>query len=234
MDQLKKDMHYLSLSKSMHLFRFSFYCFLFCLLFFVCCCVCCFLRKKSLKNDKSLITLNDAFYQQVVFVDGNGLFHYRGKFHIFFLFYFAAWVQPKYSMQNRYGRDFSSLYFWLLHWQFQKIGNLLASRWQSRPHSASNSCCLMFSVGTEFGLACHLGVLSELPCVGVAKNLLQVQGVSKSEEHQSQVHPRVSYPCNEARHTNANHLEMSTKVVVLEVCPPADRPAAGCNDFYMK
>ncbi|XP_040003060.1 endonuclease V-like isoform X3 [Xiphias gladius] len=39
----------------------------------------------------------------------------------------------------------------------------------------------------EFGLACHLGVLSGLPCVGVAKNLLQVQGVYKSEEHQSQL-----------------------------------------------
>lgn len=39
----------------------------------------------------------------------------------------------------------------------------------------------------EFGLACHLGVLSGLPCVGVAKNLLQVQGVFKSEEHQAQV-----------------------------------------------
>ncbi|XP_053714129.1 endonuclease V-like isoform X2 [Synchiropus splendidus] len=39
----------------------------------------------------------------------------------------------------------------------------------------------------EFGLACHLGVLSELPCVGVAKNLLQVQGVHKSGEHQSQI-----------------------------------------------
>lgn len=39
----------------------------------------------------------------------------------------------------------------------------------------------------EFGLACHLGVLSGLPCVGVAKNLLQVQGVHKSEEHQTQV-----------------------------------------------
>lgn len=39
----------------------------------------------------------------------------------------------------------------------------------------------------EFGLACHLGVLSGLPCVGVAKNLLQVQGVHKSEEHQSQI-----------------------------------------------
>ncbi|KAF1395555.1 hypothetical protein PFLUV_G00012740 [Perca fluviatilis] len=39
----------------------------------------------------------------------------------------------------------------------------------------------------EFGLACHLGVLSGLPCVGVAKNLLQVQGVYKSEEHQSKI-----------------------------------------------
>ncbi|XP_041789936.1 endonuclease V-like isoform X3 [Chelmon rostratus] len=39
----------------------------------------------------------------------------------------------------------------------------------------------------EFGLACHLGVLSGLPCVGVAKNLLQVQGVYKNEEHQSQL-----------------------------------------------
>ncbi|RVE76366.1 hypothetical protein OJAV_G00009660 [Oryzias javanicus] len=41
----------------------------------------------------------------------------------------------------------------------------------------------------EFGLACHLGVLSGLPCVGVAKNLLQVQGVHKTrnKEHQSQI-----------------------------------------------
>ncbi|KAG9277427.1 endonuclease V isoform X1 [Astyanax mexicanus] len=39
----------------------------------------------------------------------------------------------------------------------------------------------------EFGLACHLGVLSDLPCVGVAKNLLQVQGVSKTDEHLSQI-----------------------------------------------
>lgn len=39
----------------------------------------------------------------------------------------------------------------------------------------------------EFGLACHLGVQSGLPCVGVAKNLLQVEGVYKNEEHQSQI-----------------------------------------------
>ncbi|CAL8333506.1 unnamed protein product [Lota lota] len=57
---------------------------------------------------------------QVVLVDGNGLFHYRGK-------------------------------------------------------------------SGEFGLACHLGVLSGIPCVGVAKNLLQVHGVTKNQEHQSQI-----------------------------------------------
>ncbi|CAN9510783.1 unnamed protein product [Ophioblennius macclurei] len=39
----------------------------------------------------------------------------------------------------------------------------------------------------EFGLACHLGVLAGLPCVGVAKNLLQVEGVQKGKEHQSQI-----------------------------------------------
>ncbi|XP_058634234.1 endonuclease V-like isoform X3 [Onychostoma macrolepis] len=39
----------------------------------------------------------------------------------------------------------------------------------------------------EFGLACHLGVLSDLPCVGVAKNLLHVEGVVRSEEHQLQI-----------------------------------------------
>ncbi|XP_048871391.1 endonuclease V-like isoform X2 [Brienomyrus brachyistius] len=39
----------------------------------------------------------------------------------------------------------------------------------------------------EFGLACHLGVLADLPCVGVAKNLLHVQGVVRSAEHLSQI-----------------------------------------------
>ncbi|KAM9491876.1 endonuclease V-like [Salvelinus alpinus] len=32
----------------------------------------------------------------------------------------------------------------------------------------------------EFGLVCHLGVLSGLSCIGVANNLLQVQGVEKN------------------------------------------------------
>ncbi|XP_054702209.1 endonuclease V isoform X3 [Grus americana] len=39
-----------------------------------------------------------------------------------------------------------------------------------------------------FGVACHLGVLTDLPCVGVAKNLLQVDGLVRDELHREQVH----------------------------------------------
>lgn len=36
-------------------------------------------------------------------------------------------------------------------------------------------------------MACHLGVLTDLPCIGVAKNLLQVDGLARDELHREQV-----------------------------------------------
>uniref|UniRef100_UPI00358FCD19 endonuclease V isoform X2 n=1 Tax=Myxine glutinosa TaxID=7769 RepID=UPI00358FCD19 len=38
-----------------------------------------------------------------------------------------------------------------------------------------------------FGLACHLGVLVDLPCIGVAKDLLCVDGLEKDDHHRAKV-----------------------------------------------
>ncbi|XP_023555064.1 endonuclease V isoform X3 [Octodon degus] len=38
-----------------------------------------------------------------------------------------------------------------------------------------------------FGIACHLGVLTGLPCIGVAKKLLQVEGLENNAAHKEKI-----------------------------------------------
>ena len=46
----------------------------------------------------------------------------------------------------------------------------------------------MYLLSSEgFGIACHLGVLTDLPTVGVAKTLFHVDGIERDSKHAEQV-----------------------------------------------
>lgn len=41
-----------------------------------------------------------------------------------------------------------------------------------------------------FGIACHLGVLTDIPTIGVAKTLFHVDGIERDSKHADQVKHR--------------------------------------------
>ncbi|XP_054313835.1 endonuclease V isoform X3 [Pongo pygmaeus] len=67
-----------------------------------------------------------------------------------------------------------------------------------------------------FGVACHLGVLTDLPCVGVAKKLLQVDGLENNALHKEKAlrsHDRSTRPL----YVSVGH-KMSLEAAVRLIC----------------
>ena len=62
--------------------------------------------------------------------------------------------------------------------------------YKNQLHSLGKTVKLMYKMirfVLEFGLACQLGVLVDIPSLGVAKKLFQVDGLEKNDDHKQKV-----------------------------------------------
>ncbi|KAM9000960.1 endonuclease V isoform X2 [Sarcophilus harrisii] len=64
-------------------------------------------------------------------------------------------------------------------------------RLQKKNHSLMPQVLLVDGNGIlhhrGFGVACHIGILTNLPCIGVAKKLLQVDGLKNNDLHKQKI-----------------------------------------------
>ncbi|XP_058026823.1 endonuclease V isoform X5 [Ahaetulla prasina] len=91
--------------------------------------------------------------------------------------YFLSMETASCTTERSWGRSYSSSLSWQL--PERKEGKT------KEFHLLFVGCSSLLA--DSFGIACHLGVLTGLPCIGVAKNLLQVEGLANDELHKKQI-----------------------------------------------
>lgn len=136
---------------------------------------------------------------QVIMVDGNGILHPRGKQ----IMLVVLWIICDMIIELVFYGNTSNH----ILWHFEIVWNL---KWlKIFEISCLNYSCFIYlsvinfckskffwlsPVSIGVGSACHLGVLLDVPCLGVAKNLFHIENdIDRNEEHMEQVHEIISH-----------------------------------------